>query len=175
MPVLLRRSLTIAALTCAACSGEQPAPRADSASAAGSDGAAAAAAAAWTGPYQLRGTLEGGRQASGALTLQPLATGAAGYGAAEARVKQTYPSYAGPYYDAELSLAAGTDTLRGNFSCAHGPATPPNLVCHPTTPLRGLENATLVMQPAGRAVLTGSHGEGVSVEYGRLNWTTGST
>ena len=165
-----------------ACAHEEPAARsgdsADAGPAAAPVGAGAPAAVsggAWTGAYQLRGTLDKSRQASGTLTLQPLASGAAGHADAEARVRQTYPAYAGPYYAAELALIAAADTLRGTLSCAHGPATPPNLVCHPTTPLRGLENATLVMQPGGRALLTGSHGEGVSVEYGRLNWTAGTT
>lgn len=184
MPRPSRRSFVIAALslTAGGCSREAPpadAGAADTASpattAAATPSAAGTGGAAWAGPYRLRGTLEGSRQASGTLALQPLARGAAGYAEAETRVQQTYPSYAGPYYGAELSLVAGADTLRGTFSCAHGPATPPNLVCQPTAPLRGLESATLVMQPGGRAVLTGSHGEGVSVEYGRLNWTTGTT
>lgn len=133
--------------------------------------AAPATGAAWSGPYQLRGQIEGGRSVAGTLTLAPLDAGAAEYAAASTRVRQTYPSYAGPYYTARMELAASADTLRGTFSCAHGPASPPPLVCHPTTPLTGLENATLVMQPGGRAVLTGSHGEGVSVEFGRLSWT----
>ncbi len=180
MVVSPRSALVFAVLACVACTQERPESRPATVGATGTPaetGTAAVAAAptAWRGAYQLRGTLEGSRQASGTLALQPLASGAPDYLAAEARVRQTYPSYAGPLFGAQLSLAAGADTLRGTFSCAHSPATPPALVCHPTTPLRGLESATLVMQPTGRALLTGSHGEGVSIEFGRLTWTAGTT
>lgn len=125
----------------------------------------------WIGPYQLRGQLEGGRSVTGTLTLTPLESGTPDFTTASTRVRQTYPSYEGPYYSARMELATSADSLRGTFSCAHGPSQPPPLVCHPTSPIAGLENATLVMQPAGRAILTGSHGEGVSVEFGRFSWT----
>lgn len=130
----------------------------------------AAVGDAWTGPYQLRGQLEGNRPVTGTLTLDALTAGAAEYEATRTRVRQTYPAYEGPYYGAQLHLAAGADTLRGSFTCAHGPAAQPPLVCEPTVPMAGLEQATLVMQPGGRALLTGSHGEGVSVAYGRFTW-----
>lgn len=150
------------------------APGASSGTPSGASSGASPAGAAWAGPYQLRGQLEGGRSVSGTLTLAPLEQGAPEYAATSDRVRKTYPSYAGPYYTARLQLA-GAEAVDGAFSCAHGPSTPPPLVCNPTSPLKGLENATLVVQPGGRAILTGSHGEGVTVEYGRFSWTpTGS-
>lgn len=153
-------------------------PPAAASSASAPDSAAAAppaAAGEWKGPYALRGSIEGNRPVSGALALEPLASGAPEYAATRERVRRTYPSYAGPFYAGRLSLAGGpgADTLRGVFTCANSPATPPALVCHPTSPLAGLEDATLVVQPGGRALLTGSHGEGVSVEFGRFSWTEG--
>ena len=175
-------ALALALLACAACgtSGDDAqagegagAPPAAASGAAESTAAAPPAAAGWKGPYDLRGSLEGSRQVSGALALEPLASGAPEHAATRERVRRTYPSYEGPFYTGRLSLAGGADTLRGVFTCAHNPSTPPALVCHPATPLTGLEDATLVMQPGGRAVLTGSHGEGVSIEFGRFSWTEG--
>ena len=167
------RSTAVVLLACAACAG--PAADAPAETGAAADAAPAASAAtvvaAWTGPYALRGAIEGNRPVSGTLTLTPLATGAPEYAAASAEVRRTYPDYAGPFYGARMALAAGADTLDGAFHCAHSPATPPALVCHPTAPLKGLAAATLVMQPNGRAVLGGSHAEGVSVEFGRFSWT----
>jgi hypothetical protein len=182
-----RRSLALALLACAACgtssddteSGAQPGaqPAAASDTQAGAATAQPAAGGEWKGPYALRGSIEGNRPVSGALALEPLASGAPEYATTRERVRRTYPSYEGPFYTGRLSLAgsAGADTLRGVFTCANSPATPPALVCHPTTPLTGLEDATLVVQPGGRAVLTGSHGEGVSVEFGRFSWTEGGS
>lgn len=169
--------LALLLLALAACAG---APEGDAAGAARDATASAApasapaepaASAGWTGPYALRGTLESGTSVTGQLALEPLVAGAAEFDATRQRVRQNYPSYEGPYYRARMTLAGGERPLEGTFTCAHGPATPAPLVCHPTAPLPGLENATLVMQPSGRAVLTGSHGEGVSVEYGRLSWS----
>jgi hypothetical protein len=166
--------LALLLLALAACGG---APEGDGAVAADAPSSAApapatpATPAGWTGPYALRGTLESGTSVTGQLALEPLVAGAAEFDATRQRVRQNYPSYEGPFYRARMTLAGGERPLEGTFTCAHGPATPAPLVCHPTTPLPGLENATLVMQPSGRAVLTGSHGEGVSVEYGRLSWS----
>jgi hypothetical protein len=86
------------------------------------------------------------------------------------RVRRTYPEYAGPFYSAQLTIMAGRDTIRGDLTCAHGPADRPPLVCEPVAPLTGLEGAALVVRLDGRAVLMGSHGEGVSTEYGRFTW-----
>ena len=56
------------------------------------------------------------------------------------------------------------------MTCANNPATPPALVCHPAAPIPSLRDAALVVQPDGRAMLSGSHGEGVTAEYGRFTW-----
>lgn len=125
----------------------------------------------WNGRYAMRGTIEGSRQATAMLEVEPLTPGAAELEATRTRVRRTYPTYEGPFYRSRLLLVEGADTVRSTLTCAHGPAAAPPLVCQPTSPIRGLEAATLVLQPEGRAVLTGSHGEGVSVEYARLNWT----
>jgi hypothetical protein len=182
--ITARRALALALLAGAACgksgddaqSSEQAGAPAAASGAPESTATAPAAAGEWKGPYELRGSIEGNRPVSGALALEALASGAPAYAATRERVRRTYPSYDGPFYTGRLSLAggaggAGADTLRGEFTCANSPAMPPALVCHPTTPLTGLEDATLVVQPGGRAVLTGSHGEGVSVEFGRFSWT----
>lgn len=129
------------------------------------------ATAGWPGMYSLRGTLEGSRQAVGTLGVEPMAQGSANFAETRARVQQTYPAYAGPFFLARMMLVASGDSTGGEFTCALGPsAESPPLVCHPRVPLEGLADATLVVQADGRAVLTGSHGEGVSIEYGRFSW-----
>lgn len=139
---------------------------------AGAAPATAPAATSWAGPHDVRGTIEGGRSVTGVLDIAPLDSGAAEFARTSARVRSTYPAYAGPYFSARLALAAGAaDSILGTFGCANGPASTPPLVCDPVTPIKGLENATLVMQPDGRAILTGSHGEGVTIEYGRFSWS----
>lgn len=133
--------------------------------------APAAAAASWDGRYALRGTLEGGRQATGELEVEPLAASDLLFQSTKARVQRTYPSYDAPFYRAQLRLAHGSDSLRGRLTCAHGPAAvSPPLVCDPVEPLSGLEEATLVVSSGGTAILAGSHGEGVSIEFGRFRW-----
>jgi hypothetical protein len=128
-----------------------------------------AAQAGWVGRYVVRGTTEDGGQATGTLAVLPLEPGSADYDSTNQRVRRTYPSYAGPLYRADLALAA-RDSLQSSFTCADSPASPPSLVCHPTAPLAGLHDAALIVQPDGRAVLSGSHGEGVTVQYGRFSW-----
>jgi hypothetical protein len=127
----------------------------------------------WTGTYALRGSLQGTRQAAGTLEVEPLVAGGAMYESTRRRVQRIYPAYDGPFYAARLTVVQGSDTLRGTLTCAHGPAAAPPLVCDPTSPLPGLEDATLVAQPDNRAIMTGSHGEGVSVEYARFTWERG--
>jgi hypothetical protein len=136
-----------------------------------STGRSANANASWRGTYALRGALDKSRTATGTLIVEPLDSIAPTYDSIRRLVRVTYPSYAGPFYTATLSLIAGADTLHSQFSCAHGPTTPPNIVCQPNAPLKGLGSPTLVVQPDGQAVLTGSHTEGVTVDYGRFTWT----
>jgi hypothetical protein len=123
----------------------------------------------WVGRYALRGTLEGSRQATGAVGVTRLEPGSAAHDSTQQRVRATYPSYDGPLYRAELAIAAG-DSVRSTFTCANSPSTPPALVCHPSAPIPQLRDAALVMQPDGRATLSGSHGEGVTAEYGTFTW-----
>lgn len=127
---------------------------------------------AWPGVYTLRGTTEGNRQTTGMLNVTPMDRGSPRYDETRQRVRRTYPDYEGPFYAAQLVMVVeGTDTSRAELTCAHGPAETPPLVCDPVTPLVDLERASLVVRPNGRAVLTGSHGEGVSIDYGRFTWT----
>lgn len=126
----------------------------------------------WVARYVLRGTVERSRQATGTLVVDSLPSTAPRQIAAAERVRRMYPTYDGPLYVAQLVLAAEQDTTGAELTCAHGPAEPPPLVCVPETPLAGLEHASLVVEPDGDATLTGSHGEGVRVEYARLRWTS---
>ncbi|MGI9077219.1 MAG: hypothetical protein ACR2G6_07815 [Gemmatimonadaceae bacterium] len=166
----------LAALLCSACGGGSG-DTAGTAASRTSDTAVAATATApsapidWAGTFSLGGTLEGGRQADGTLEVAPMAQGLADFERTRSRVRQTYPEYAGPLFLARLRLGGNGDSTRGEFTCALGPsAESPPLVCEPKAPIRNLSDATLVVQANGRAVLTGSHGEGVSIEYGRFTW-----
>jgi hypothetical protein len=134
------------------------------------DANAAASARDWNGQYALTGTIDQNRQATGTLAAERLEASAPLFDPTRQRVRRTYPAYDGPFYAARLEIVAGTDSIRGDLTCAHGPAAPPPLVCEPVAPLTGLEGASLVVRPDGRAVLTGSHGEGVSKEYARFSW-----
>lgn len=158
----------------AACGQGEPAREAgitDSASAVAAPDAAASPA--WGGSLSMRGTLEGARQASGTLTLTPLEEGGEHYGQTMARAKRLDPQYTGPLYSARLELLAGEERIEGSLTCALGRGDGRPLVCEPVSPMRGLENATLVVNSDGRAMLTGSHGEGVSAAYGRFTWERG--
>jgi hypothetical protein len=125
------------------------------------------------GRYALRGTIEGNRQATGTLAVTAFEPGSAAYDSTRRRVRATYPTYTGPLYRAELVLVAG-DSVRSTFTCANNPDPLPSLVCHPVAPIPQLRDAALVVQPDGRATLSGSHGEGVTVEYGRFSWERAS-
>ncbi len=141
---------------------------------AGAHGSVAATATGgtdWTGSYTLRGTLDKNRPVTGTLMLRALDSAQAAYAPALTMVRRTYPSYNGPLYAATLSLTGSGDNMHSEFSCALGPAAPPNVVCRPSSSLKGLEDAVLVLDPSGQAVLTGSHTEGVTVAYGKLAWT----
>lgn len=127
----------------------------------------------WAARYTLRGTIEGNRQASGTLVIEPLTDGDSLYADARARVRRRYPAYAGPLYVARLALEQEPPSTI-TFTCAHGPAARPPLVCEPRSPVPRLEQAALVVRPDGTALLTGSHGEGVTIDYGRFTWTEGS-
>lgn len=127
----------------------------------------------WIGRYALRGTIEGNQQAAGTLAVTMLEPGSAAHDSTRQRVRGTYPTYDGPLYRAELVLIAG-DSVRSTFTCANNPATPPSLVCHPAAPIPQLRDAALVVQPDGRATLSGSHGEGVTAEYGKFSWERAS-
>lgn len=136
-------------------------------------GATDTAPSAWAGRYALRGTIEGNRQATGALVVMLLEPGSAAHDSTRDRVRRTYPSYDGPLYRGALTLAAG-DSVRSTFTCANSPSTPPSLVCHPSAPIPGVRDASLVVQPNGSASLSGSHGEGVTAEYGKFRWDRAS-
>lgn len=137
----------------------------------GSVATAATVGTNWTGSYALRGTLDKNRPVTGTLVLRALDSAQATYAPALAMVRRTYPSYNGALYAATLSLTGSGDDVHGEFSCALGPASPPNVVCRPSSSLKGLEAAVLVLDPSGQAALTGSHTEGVTVAYGKLTWT----
>lgn len=167
--------VSLALLGLASCTGGAP-RGSETRDAAGADTTSATSTGAgWEGRLTLRGTLEGGRSVAGTLDVTPLTAGSPERTATESRVRQTYPSYSGPYLGARLALGGNGDSVRGEFTCAHGPSSPPPLVCEPSAPLAGLEHATLVVQPSGRAVLTGSHGEGVTVVSGRFTWERSGT
>lgn len=125
----------------------------------------------WTGHYALRGTIDRSRQATGMLSADQLVPGASHFTATRERVRRSYPEYDGPFYLARLAIVTDSDTTSTELTCAHGPAEPPPLVCEPVTPMAGLTNASLVMRPDGTALVTGSHGEGVRVDYAHLRWT----
>lgn len=163
--IIIAVVLIAAACSKADSSGDSTGAARDTSTAATAD----PASPTWTGRYALRGTIEGNRQAAGTLTVTPLEPGSATHDSTRQRIRGTYPSYAGPLYRAELALAAG-DSVRSTFTCANSPATPPSLVCHPAAPIPQLRDAALVVQPDGRATLSGSHGEGVTAEYGRFTW-----
>lgn len=154
----------------AACGGERAEQAGTTESASAGAAPPTSESDVWSGPLSMRGTLEGGRQATGTLTVSPLEEGGEYYGETMARAKRVDPEYTGPLYSARLEILAGTERIDGSLTCAHGRGEGRPLVCEPVSPMRGLENATLVVQSNGRAMLTGSHGEGVSAEYGRFTW-----
>lgn len=164
-----RAALALIVIVSACSSGERAADTAAVPADWPGAGATDTASSAWTGRYALRGTIEGNRQAAGALVVVLLEPGSAAHDSTRNRVRRTYPSYDGPLYRGELMLAAG-DSLRSTFTCANSPSTPPSLVCHPSVPIPAVRDASLVVQPDGRASLSGSHGEGVTEEYGKFRW-----